>query len=90
MIYACRVWTSRSRLEAFVLLGRTTLANRQWIEAFLDERASNARVEPANIKLRELRRQAFGFYATGKVIELAMQTLGDFCRPVPCRIARTH
>ena len=78
-------WASRSRLEPFVKLARSVRRNRDAIDAVLEHRLSNARVEAANTKLKLLTRLAFGFHSHAPLIALAMLKLGGLCPPLPGR-----
>jgi transposase len=71
----------RSRLPAFVELGRKIKLHRAAIDAALDSGLSNARTESTNTKIRLLTRVAFGFHGPAPLIALAMLSLGGH-RPV--------
>jgi len=75
----------RSRIEPFVKLADTVLANRHAIIDALDAELSNARTESANTKIRLLTRLAFGFHSAHGLISLAMLRLGGICPPLPGR-----
>jgi len=68
-------WAARSRLEAFVELGRKIRRHRQQIEAAIREDLSNALVESTNTKIRVLTRVAFGFHSAQAVIALARRRI---------------
>lgn len=78
-------WASRSRLPAFVKLGRSVRAHLHAIHDLLDHGLSNARLEAANTKLRLLTRLAFGFHSHAPLVALAMLRLGGLCPPLPAR-----
>ena len=78
-------WASRSKLESFVKLARSIRRNRPAIDAVLEHRLSNARVEAANTKLKLLTRLAFGFHSHAPLVALAMLKLGGLCPPLPGR-----
>lgn len=69
-------WAQRSRIEAFVHLGRRIRRRRTEIEATLDHGLSNGLVESANTKIRVITRVAFGFHGPQPLIALAMLALG--------------
>ena len=78
-------WASRSKLESFVKLARSIRRNRPAIDAVLEHRLSNARVEAANTKLKLLTRLAFGFHSHAPLVALAMLKLGGLCPALPGR-----
>ncbi len=71
-------WAARSRLEAFVDLGRKIRRHRPQIQAAIREDLSNALVESTNTKIRVLTRVAFGFHSAEALIALAMLSLGGY------------
>jgi len=79
-------WAARSRLPAFVELGRKIRRHRTQIEAAIREDLSNALVESTNTKIRVLTRIAFGFHSAEAVIALAMLSLGGYRPNLPGRI----
>jgi transposase len=78
-------WAQRSRLEAFVALGRNLKQYRTEINATLDCGLSNALVESTNTKIRLITRIAFGFKDPHALIALAMLSLGGYRPPLPGR-----
>lgn len=82
-------WASRSRLPSFVKLGRSIREYLPRIDAALQHRVTNARVEAKNTQVRLLTRIAHGFHHTGALIGLAMLKLAGLCPPLPGRLAPT-
>lgn len=78
-------WAARSRLPAFVELGRRIRRHRTALEATLNGGLSNALVESVNTRLRLVHRLAFGFHSAQAFISLAMLKLGGLCPPLPGR-----
>ena len=78
-------WAQRSRLPAFVELGRKIKLHRPAIDAALDSGLSNARTESTNTKIRLLTRIAFGFHSAEPLIALAMLSLGGKRPALPAR-----
>ena len=78
-------WAARSRIPAFVELGRKIRRNLPGIEAAMLNRLSNALVESTNTKLRVLHRMAFGFKDPEHLIALALLDRGGYCPPLPGR-----
>jgi len=85
MLDAWLAWAARSRLPAFVKVGRSIRANRDGIEAALMNNLSNALVESTNTKIRVLHRMAFGFKKPEHLIALALLDRGGYCPPLPGR-----
>ena len=85
MLDAWLAWAARSRLPAFVKVGRSIRANRDGIEAALMNNLSNALVESTNTKIRVLHRMAFGFKNPEHLIALALLDRGGYCPPLPGR-----
>jgi transposase len=69
-------WARRSRLPAFVDLGRKIRRQREPILAAITHHMSNALVESVNTKIRLLTRVAFGFHSAQALIAIAMLSLG--------------
>jgi len=69
-------WARRSRLPAFVDLGRKINRQREPILAAITHNMSNALVESVNTKIRLLTRVAFGFHSAQALIAIAMLSLG--------------
>jgi len=80
-------WAARSRIPAFVELGRKVRRHAPGIEAALMNNVSNALVESTNTKLRVLHRMAFGFKEPEHLIALALVDRGGYCPPLPGRAA---
>jgi transposase len=78
-------WARRSRLEPFVKLAKTITQQRVGINAAIQHRLSNARVEQINTQLRMIIRRAFGFHSYHAAISLAMLALGGLCPSLPAR-----
>jgi transposase len=78
-------WAARSRIPAFVDLGRRIRRYRPQIDAALDSGLSNARIEATNTKIRVLTRVAFGFADPQALIALAMLSLGGGRPALPGR-----
>lgn len=87
LLEAWLAWAARSRIDAFVELGRKVRRNRAGIEAALRHDLSNALVESTNTKLRLLHRMAFGFKKPEHLIALALLDRGGYCPPLPSRHA---
>ena len=79
-------WARRCRIPAFVNLYRRIKAYRGPIDAALEHRLSNARIESINTKIRLLTRVAFGFRSPDALIALAMLSLGGHPPTLPHRI----
>jgi transposase len=78
-------WAQRSRIAAFVELGRKIKKNLPGIEAAMLNKLSNAIVESTNTKLRVLTRMAYGFKEPEHLIALALLDRGGYCPPLPGR-----
>jgi transposase len=78
-------WAARSRIGAFVELGRKVRRHLAGIEAALLHDLSNALVESTNTKLRVLHRMAFGFADPEHLIALALLDRGGYCPNLPGR-----
>ena len=76
-------WAARSRLKAFVALGRRIRGQREGIAASLEHGLSNARTQALNTRIRLVSRLAFGFHSAKAMIGLAMLTLGGLCPDAP-------
>ncbi|MHB1539016.1 MAG: transposase, partial [Solirubrobacteraceae bacterium] len=76
-------WARRCRLPPFVRVARTITEQRQGIEAALEWKLSNARVEKVNTQLRLIARRAFGFHSPQALIAMAMLSLSGLCPPLP-------
>jgi transposase len=80
-------WAARSRIPAFVELGRRIRKNLPGIEAMLLNNLSNALVESTNTKIRVLTRVAYGFKEPQHLIALALLDRGGYQPPLPGRSA---
>jgi len=78
-------WARRCRLAPFVKLAKTITRCRQGIEAAIENRLSNARVEQVNTQIRLITRRGFGYHSQEAVIAIAMLTLGGLCPHLPGR-----
>ena len=67
-IRAWLAWAARSRLPAFVRLGRTVRRHLEGILAFIESGLTNARLEGMNNKIRLLSHRAFGFHSAQPLI----------------------
>jgi transposase len=85
MLDAWLAWAARSRLGAFVELGRKIRRHLLGIEAAMLQGVSNALIESTNTKLRVLHRMAFGFREPEHLIALALLDRGGYCPPLPGR-----
>jgi transposase len=88
MLKAWLAWTARSRIPAFVHLGRRIRKNLAGIEAALLHDLSNALIESTNTKLRLLTRVAYGFKEPEHLIALALLDRGGYCPSLPGRSTR--
>ena len=87
MLDTSLAWAARSRIPAFVELGRKVRRHLPGIEAALMNGLSNALVESTNTKLRVLHRMAFGFKEPEHLIALAYLDRGGYCPALPGRAA---
>jgi transposase len=85
MLDSFLAWAARSRIPAFVELGRKIRRHLPGIEAAMLLGVSNALVESTNTKLRVLHRMAFGFREPEHLIALALLDRGGYCPPLPGR-----
>ncbi len=85
MIHRWLAWAARSRIDAFVSLGRRIRKNLPGIEAAMRHNLSNALIESTNTKLRVLHRMAFGFKKPEHLVALALLDRGGYCPPLPGR-----
>ena len=85
MVDGWLAWAARSRIPAFVALGRRIRKNRTGLEAALTHGLSNALIESTNTKIRLLTRVAYGFTNTDHLIALALLDRGGYCPPLPGR-----
>jgi transposase len=85
MLEGWLAWTARSRIPAFVELGRRIRKNLPGIEAALVHGLSNALIESTNTKLRLLTRIAYGFKEPEHLIALAVLDRGGHRPRLPGR-----
>jgi transposase len=85
MLHEWLAWAARSRIRAFVELGRKIRRNLAGIEAAMYARLSNALIESTNTKLRVLHRMAYGFKKPEHLIALALLDRGGYRPPLPGR-----
>lgn len=85
MLQAWLAWAARSRISAFVELGRRIRKHLPGIEAALLHDLSNALIESTNTKLRLLTRIAYGFREPEHLIALALLDRGGYCPALPGR-----
>jgi transposase len=76
-------WAQRSRLPAFVKLGRTIRAHRDGILAAIRLGLSNGRVEGRNATIRLITRRAFGFHTAKAAAALVMLCCGPITLLLP-------
>ncbi|MGH9210925.1 MAG: ISL3 family transposase [Acidimicrobiales bacterium] len=81
-------WAARSRIPAFVTVGRKIRKNLAGFKNTLKHGLSNALVESTNTKIRVLTRMAFGFKKPEHLIALALLDRGGYCPPLPGRPTR--
>lgn len=78
-------WAQRSRIAPFVELARRIRRHRAGIEASLEHRMSNGRVEATNNQIRLLTRIAHGFHSATALIALVFLKLGGLAINLPTR-----
>jgi len=76
-------WAQRSRLEAFVKLGRTIREHRHGILAAIRLGLSNGRVEGRNAGIRLIARRAWGFHSAEAAAAMIMLTHGPITLDLP-------
>ena len=79
-------WVSRAQFPAFSKAAESIKKHRVEIDAVLEHRLSNARVESMNTKLKLISRRAFGFHGPEALIALAMLSLGRERPTLPGRV----
>lgn len=87
MIHTWLAWAARSRIAAFVELGRRIRKNLPGIEAAMRHKLSNALIESTDTKIRVLHRMAFGFKKPEHLVALALLDRGGYCPRLPGRNA---
>ena len=80
-------WAQRSRIPAFVELGRRIRRHWDGIAAAMAHGLSNALIESTNTKLRVLTRVAYGFRKPEHLIALALLDRGGYRPQLPGRQA---
>ncbi len=80
-------WAQRSRIPAFVELGRRIRRHWDGIAAAMEHGLSNALIESTNTKLRVLTRVAYGFRKPEHLIALALLDRGGYRPALPGRPA---
>jgi transposase len=78
-------WAARSRIPAFVAVGRKIRRHLDGFKNTLKHGLSNAIVESTNTKIRVLTRMAYGFRKPEHLIALALLDRGGYCPPLPGR-----
>jgi transposase len=76
-------WAQRSRLPAFIKLGRTIRAHREGILAAIRLDLSNGPVEGRNATIRLITRRAFGFHTAKAAAALVMLCCGPINLQLP-------
>jgi transposase len=76
-------WAQRSRLDAFVKLGRTIRAHRDGILAAIRLGLSNGKVEGRNAGIRLVARRAWGFHSAQAAAAMVMLTHGPITLNLP-------
>ena len=76
-------WAQRSRLPAFVKVGRTIRQHRDGILAAIRLDLSNGRVEGRNATIRLITRRAFGFHSAQAAAALVMLCCGPITLLLP-------
>jgi len=74
---------SRSRLKAFIRLGRTIRKHRDGILAARRMKLSNARAEAMNNKAKLITRRAYGFHSANAALALIHLTCGPITLTLP-------
>lgn len=85
LLDAWLAWAARSRIAAFVDVGRKIRRHLDGFKATLKHGLSNALVESTNTKIRVLTRMAFGFRKPEHLIALALLDRGGYSPPLPGR-----
>jgi len=85
MLDAWLRWAARSRIPAFIQVGRRIRKNRPGFEAALLHDLSNALIESTNTKIRLLTRIAYGFREPDHLIALALLDRGGHRPQLPSR-----
>jgi transposase len=76
-------WAQRSRLDAFVKLGRTIRQHRHGILAAIRLGLSNGKVEGRNAGIRLIARRAWGFHSAQAAAAMVMLTHGPITLQLP-------
>jgi transposase len=80
-------WAARSKLWAFVKLGRTIRKHRDGVLAYIETLATNGLVEGFNNKLRVIARRAYGFHSPEPLVAMLFLCAGgiQINPPLPTR-----
>jgi transposase len=76
-------WASRSRLPAFVRLGRTIRANRDRILAAVEHGLSNSKLEGLNSKIRLINHRSYGHHSAPALIGMIYLCCGGITIELP-------
>ncbi len=76
-------WAQRSRLDAFIKLGRTIREHRHGILAAIRLGLSNGKVEGRNAGIRLIARRAWGFHSAEAAAAMVMLTHGPIILQLP-------
>lgn len=76
-------WAARSRLPAFVKLGRTLRQHRDGVLAAVEHGLSNGRLEGLNNKIRLLSHRAYGFHSPDALLALVYLCCSGIDLPLP-------
>lgn len=84
-------WARRSRLRPFARLSRTITKHIEGILAYVQTRATNARIEGLNGKARTITRRAYGFHSASALIAMLYLCCGGVdVKPAHVRPGATH
>lgn len=76
-------WAARSRLPAFVKLGRTLRLHQDGVLAAIEHGLSNGRLEGLNNKIRLLSHRAYGFHSAEALLALVYLCCSGIHVPLP-------
>ena len=76
-------WASRSRIPAFVQLGRTIRANRDRILAAVELGLSNSKLEGLNSKIRLINHRGYGHHSAPALISMIYLCCGGITIELP-------
>ncbi|SRR6266545_110874 len=77
-------WAARSRLPAFIKLGRTLRKYREGVVAAIEHGLSNGRLEGLNNKVRLLSHRAYGFHSADALLALVYLCCSGIELALPC------